>query len=106
MNTSDLISLLGLGMGLTSFLGGLVLWYKGAIEKRYAAQRDFGHLKRNQEQLASSLETVAKDFDHQLDILRSDTKEIKAYTLTLSQRFETILTRLDAQSGILNQRVD
>lgn len=104
MSSSDTIALVGLTLGVLSFIGGFALWYRGAIEKRYAAERAFGHIKRNQEQLAANLEVLSRDFDDQIHNLQGELKEIKAYSLSLSQRFEVILTRLEAQSGIFGRR--
>lgn len=106
MNHSELISLIGVILGCLSFCGGFILWWKGSIEKRYAAQRDFGHLKRNQEQLISNLAHTAEKQESELVEIRSDLKEIKALSLSLSQRFELILVRLESQSGIFGKRND
>lgn len=50
-------------IGVSGFLGGLLLWYRGAIEKRYAADRDFAHLRRNQEQLLQNLAVLSDEID-------------------------------------------
>jgi hypothetical protein len=49
---SNVASLL---FGLTGFASGLVLWYRSSVQKSYAAERDFGHLRNNYKQLADSL---------------------------------------------------
>lgn len=73
----DLSSLISLGLGLISFLSGAVLWYKGSVEKRYAAQRDFGHLKNNYKQLALALDTFSKESDERFDRIDDTLKELK-----------------------------
>lgn len=73
----DVASIAGLAMGLLSFLSGGVLWYKGSVEKRYAAQRDFGHLKNNYRQMSEAIATQAKDVDSRFDSLDDQLKEIK-----------------------------
>lgn len=73
MDTASLASLI---MGLLSFLGGLMLWYKGSVEKRYAAQRDFGHLKRNYDQLTMGVDELGKDVDTRLDAIDKKLQEI------------------------------
>lgn len=104
MNYSDWISLGGLSIGILSLLAGFFLWYKGSVEKRYAAERDFAHLRRNQEQLGDAIAAIDKFLDDRLDEQRVEMKEIKAYCLSLSQRFEIILTRLEANSAIFARK--
>ena len=57
-------------ISIASFLGGLIMWYRGSVEKRYAAERDFNHLKRNYEQLAASLATLMQAEDERFDEIR------------------------------------
>jgi uncharacterized protein YcbK (DUF882 family) len=38
-----------------------------AVKKEYAAERDFAHLRRNQEQLIQNIDVLAKDFDERSD---------------------------------------
>ena len=73
----DAPALISLIMGLASFLSGLLLWYKGSVEKRYAAQRDFGHLKRNYQQLSEGVSLQAKEMDRRFDQVEADLREIK-----------------------------
>lgn len=40
---------------------------KTAAKKEYAAERDFAHLKRNQEQMLSNISTLIEDFDERSD---------------------------------------
>ena len=61
---------------VTAILGGLA-WYKGAIEQRYAAQRDFGHLRRNYEQLNANLLALMREEDERFDELRLELREMK-----------------------------
>lgn len=51
-------SLIPLLLGVASFIAGAIAWYRGAVEKRYAAERDFQHLRRNYEQLAISVKEL------------------------------------------------
>ena len=67
---------LSLVMGLGSFLSGILFWYKGSIEKRYAAQRDFGHLKRNYEQLSEGVGQLGEEMDRRLDSIDKRLQEI------------------------------
>ena len=104
MNYSDWISLGGLSIGILSLLAGFFLWYKGSVEKRYAAERDFQHLRRNQEQMSDAIASIDKFLDDRLDEQRGELKEIKALCISVSQRFEIILTRLEANSAIFARK--
>ena len=61
---------IALVISIASFLGGLIMWYRGSVEKRYAAERDFNHLKRNYEQLAASLAALMQAEDERFDEIR------------------------------------
>lgn len=104
MSYSDWISLGGLSIGILSLLAGFFLWYKGSVEKRYAAERDFQHLRRNQEQMADAISSIDKFLDDRLDEQRGELKEIKSLCISVSQRFEIILTRLESNSAIFGRK--
>lgn len=48
--------------------------YADSQTKAYAAERDFNHLRNNQEQLKSSMALM----DQEVDEVKSDVKEVKA----------------------------
>lgn len=50
-----LLPLVALTLGIISTLSGFFLYYSGSVRKRYAAERDFEHLKRNQESIQQML---------------------------------------------------
>lgn len=54
---------------LLTFAGGLIAWYSANVQKRYAAQRDFAHLQRSYEQLASNQSAILKELDEKFDEL-------------------------------------
>ncbi len=54
-------------VSLASFLSGLIMWYGGKVQKSYAAQRDFEHLKRNYSQLAENQAAIMREFDKRCD---------------------------------------
>ena len=85
-------------IGIITFIGGVALWYRGAVEKKYAAQRDFGHLKRNYENLSMTVLEQGKDIDRRFDGLEADTREVKILLQVLVSR-----TGDDSISGILNR---
>lgn len=57
------LSLLSL---FTGFAGALA-WYSSRVKKQYAAERDFGHLKRNYEQLSQNLKELWRQNDERFD---------------------------------------
>jgi hypothetical protein len=63
MNIDDWIGLTGLVLGLISFFGGGLMWYRGSIVKGYAASRAFEHLRRNQENLGQAIAEIDKAVD-------------------------------------------
>ena len=109
-NLSAWIGLVGSILGLFSFISGGVLWYKGSIEKKYAAERDFNHLRKNQEQMGIALgnifdevEAIAKDtassrdyvkeIDRSLDEMNRTFVEQKAFIVGISNRLEGLASR-------------
>ena len=116
MNIGQLQSLIGLCIGVISFLSGAILWYKGSIEKRYAAQRDFGHLKNNQETISRVLNEVCEQIDElsrsqsedvkenskanqQLNDMNRTMLEMKMMITAMQNRFEIISAKIDSSTG-------
>lgn len=62
------------------------------------------HTKNSMKQMSSSSVTLTDGIEHQLTELRLELKEIKSYVIGNSQRIDSILLRLDAQSGVWNRR--
>lgn len=75
METLSLISLI---VGLLTSIGGGFTWWRAMVRKQYAAERDFGHLKRNYQQLVKSLDSMYKDGDKRFDRLDLELVEVKA----------------------------
>ena len=56
MNTAiALLPLVATTLGVVSSIGGFLLYYNGSVRKRSAAERDFQHLLRNQENISQHL---------------------------------------------------
>ena len=83
-----LISLGSLLLACVTSFAGLLLWYTNSEKKKYAAERDFNHIRRNQEQLQTSLDTLlkeiefslenlSKEIDRRFDVVERDILEIK-----------------------------
>lgn len=88
------VSIASFALGLISATSGWVIWWvqkinndklmasRSAAEaatKAYAAERDFQHIRRNQEQMVQSLEDILSEFDKRFDIIDRDILEMKAY---------------------------
>ena len=54
-------------IGIFTFVGGLIAWYRGAVQKEYASQRDWEHIKNNQKQLIENLNFIFKEIDESFD---------------------------------------
>lgn len=68
---------IGVLIGVLTFLGGLLAWYRGAVEKNYASKRDWEHVRRNQENLTKNLETLFREFDNRFDQTNNQLLELK-----------------------------
>lgn len=56
-------------LGLISTLLGGFAWYRGMVRKRYAAERDFEHLRRSFEGLSGAIASQSRDIEEELDRL-------------------------------------
>lgn len=74
----DLIALAGLVLATATTVIGGVLWYANSEKKKYAAERDFAHIRRNQEQMQQGLNDLLRELDHRFDTLDRDVLEIKS----------------------------
>lgn len=61
MQTSNVVALVGMVIALLGVMDSALQRYKRANTAEYAAQRDFEHLKRNQEQLKATLEEILNE---------------------------------------------
>lgn len=64
-------------IGISSFIGGVITLYSGAVKKSYAAERDFNHLKRNYESLSGNIATLSDLLDSRLDHLQETMTKIE-----------------------------
>ncbi|NEP17819.1 MAG: hypothetical protein F6J97_13090 [Leptolyngbya sp. SIO4C1] len=74
----DQITLISLLFGLVASFGGAITWWRAAVRKQYAAERDFNHLKRNYEQMSANIAALVKDSDGRFDHIDLELVEIKA----------------------------
>lgn len=113
---SEITTLVGLLMGVVSFIAGAIAWYRGAVEKRYAAERSFDHLRRNQEQMGQAItsvldevESLARDAESSAALINEVRREVielnrtfvevKALTLAITNRMEGLAARFDSSTG-------
>ena len=77
MSTEAWIALAAFLAGLIPYGVGLLTWYGGSREKKYAAKRDFEHLKNNQKEISNGIAFLGKEIDDHFDTLNRDILEIK-----------------------------
>lgn len=73
-------------IGILTFVGGIVAWYRSAIEKQYAQVRDWNHVKNHQQQLIQNLDFFLKEQDRRFDHLDQQLTEIKGMIYSFSRR--------------------
>lgn len=63
ISLNDFIAIGGFILGIITAFAGWLAWYGSSVKKRYAAERDFAHLKRNYEQLAENQKEMIRLLD-------------------------------------------
>lgn len=81
MSQTDTIALISFLIGLGTTLAGIVAWYTSTVKKKYAAEREFGHIRRNLEQQQAGLNDLVQEVDRRFDSLDKQMLEIKAYMI-------------------------
>ena len=90
----NLVTLLTFLAGAGSAVLGMVKWYANSQKKAYAAERDFNHLRRNQEQMKESIKMLSSEVD-----------ELLADVKTLTAVFNLLLAKNnDSVSGLLGYK--
>ncbi len=74
-----LISLGGLILAFTTTVCGAILWYVNTEKKKYAAERDFNHLRRNIQQLSDNISFQTGELEKQFEKLERDILEIRMH---------------------------
>lgn len=69
--------LIALVVGLTPYVVGIIAWYANSEKKKYAAERDFNHLKNNQKDISNGIAYLTKSIEHDLEIIMRDILERK-----------------------------
>ncbi|AFZ59379.1 hypothetical protein H6G54_00810 [Anabaena cylindrica FACHB-243] len=73
-NTALIVTLI---LTVGSNLVWLLNYYGNSEKKRYAAEREFQHLKKNQEQLMLNLDNIFQDVESQYKFIARDLLVIK-----------------------------
>lgn len=80
--TVDSIALImGIGTGVLSvctFLGGFYAYLKSSERKKYASEREIGHVKNSIQQMSQNMEFLTKEIDRRLDSIDLKLLEIGA----------------------------
>lgn len=100
MDINILMGLAGLGLGVLTTAGGVLTWYVNGSTKKYAAERDFAHIKRNYEQAHQALLMLQEDNDR----LRETFIEMKTLMIGMSNRIEGIAARIDSSTSGWSKR--
>lgn len=88
----DLLQFILLILSVGSALFAIVTWYSATVQKRYASQRDFEHLKRNYQQLADNQAQIIKELDSRFDEATLDLRDIK-------NMLNVIMVKINTQSS-------
>lgn len=77
----EILGLIAAIIGILLTVGsGVFWWYQQNIQKelkRYAAEREFGHIKNSLLQISNNLVNEFQDLERKLDEIKSDIQEIK-----------------------------
>lgn len=77
MKPEILIAFCGVLVGLVPYGIGMIVWYANTEKKKYAAERDFNHLKNNQKDISNGIAHLAENIEHDLEVITRDILEIK-----------------------------
>jgi hypothetical protein len=86
MTQSEIVSLASTLLGAISVIGGGIAYYRSSVIKRYAAQRDFEHLKRNYESISAAIATSHQETEQLLRDMDRQISEMKALVHLLATK--------------------
>lgn len=74
-------------LALATNIVGVVVWilvfYASSEKKKYAAERDFNHLRNNQKDISNGIAAIAKDIDSRFDDLDKQNTDMKHQLLEI-----------------------
>lgn len=79
MDIQTTLAVAGFFLAIGSNLIWLLVTYANGEKKKYAAERDFNHIKNNQLQISEGIGILTKDLDNRLDDIDKTLIEIKSY---------------------------
>ncbi|MFK0732079.1 MAG: hypothetical protein ACFKPT_13850 [Gloeotrichia echinulata GP01] len=77
LDINTFVALCSFALALFTTATGAILWYVGTEKKKFAAEREFLHLKNNQISISAGIAELFKEMDRRLDIIDRDILEIK-----------------------------
>jgi hypothetical protein len=84
---AEYIGLIGGVIGIIGAAAGFFAWYASNVKKSYAAERDFGHIKRNLEQMSLNVAELDKHNNQFSEYVRD---EVKGELVNIKQSLEVI----------------
>jgi len=98
MHIEQIISLVSISIAIISSLIGILFWYKATVEKRYASERDFQHVK-------NSISTLISNLAHSHEMQEAQIRRVEAELMQVKVLLTAILARSgESISEILNKR--
>ena len=79
MDIQNTLAIAGFFLAIGSNLIWLLVTYANGEKKKYAAERDFNHIKNNQLQISQGIGVLTRDLDNRLDDIDKNLVEIKAF---------------------------
>lgn len=87
---SKIQSTFGFALSVFAAASGAMMWYRGSVQKSYAAERDFRHLRNNQDSHAKALAMVDNEVKELRDEItdrfhRQETELVQIKSLLMAQ---------------------
>lgn len=100
------LEIVATAISVLTFAGGTIAWYSAFVQKRYAAQRDFEHLKRNFEQNSQALKVLREDLQDLSKVLDSRFDSLDRNADEIRNKLNVILIKIlpEQSTGWMNQR--
>ena len=80
-NINQILAIGGFILALGSNIVWAIISYGNIQKRKYASERDFNHLRNNQQQMTDAILRGFEDIEDKIDWLRGETLEIKAYLI-------------------------
>lgn len=77
-DTRNLVTIISFFFTTLSFVSAFTFWYANNEKRKYGLERDFAHLRRNQEQISQGLQQLFVEIDSRFHTLERDILEMKS----------------------------